>query len=216
MRTTIARITGLTIILTVASAFGIWMNGLSSLIGSAPLNGIVRAQNRVTVPAGTRILVRTSDTLDSSRQSAGARFGGTLETNLMAEGVTVARAGTVVHGQLASANSAGRMAGSSELVLELTDIVINGTPIPIVTNTFQVEGRGSGGQTTRSVARGAGLGTAIGAVAGGGRGAAIGAVSGGALGTARAANSQGQQVTVDRGTLLEFRLQHPVSLPRPR
>jgi hypothetical protein len=213
MKITIARIAGLTMVLAFTS--GVWMNGLSSLSSSsAKLNGVVSAQNRFTVPAGTRILIRTSDTLNSARQNAGARFAGTLETNLTADGVVVAPRGTIVHGQLAGANSAGRMAGSSSLVLELTDIMINGTLFPVITNTYQVEGRGSGGQTARGIARGAGLGTAIGAVAGGGRGAGIGAVSGAALGTARAAGTEGQQVSVDRGTLLEFRLQQPVTLPR--
>ena len=122
-----------------------------------------------------------------------------------------------MHGQVVSAQSAGRMAGGSELALELTDIVVNDTAHPIVTNTYQLQGQGQGGRTARSVATGAGLGTAIGAIAGGGRGAAIGAASGGALGTARAAGGGGgQQANFVQGTMLEFRLQQPASLPTPR
>ena len=71
------------------------------------------------------------------------------------------------------------MSGGSELALELTDIVISGTAHPIMTDTYQLQGQGQGGQTARSVATGAGLGSAIGAIAGGGRGAAIGAAAGG-------------------------------------
>jgi|SRR5215472_4633527 len=110
------------------------------------------------------------------------------------------------------------MSGGSELALELTDIVINGTAHPIMTDTYQLQGQGQGGQTVRSVATGAGLGSVIGAIAGGGRGAAaIGAAAGGGLGTARAAGGGGgQQVSLAQGTMLEFRLQHPVLLPRPR
>ena len=135
----------------------------------------------------------------------------------MAVGVVAAPRGTTVHGQLVSAKSAGRMSGGSELALELTDIVINGTAHPIMTDTYQLQGQGQGGQTARSVATGAGLGSAIGAIAGGGRGAAIGAAAGGGLGTARAAGGGGgQQVSLAQGTMLEFRLQHPALLPRPR
>ena len=113
--------------------------------------------------------------------------------------------------------SAGRMAGGSELALQLTDIVINDTAHPIMTDIYQLQGQGQGGRTARSVAGGAGLGSAIGAIAGGGRGAAIGAAAGAGLGTARAASGGGgQQVSLDRGTMLEFRLQQPASLPRPR
>ena len=109
------------------------------------------------------------------------------------------------------------MSGGSELALKLTDIVINHTAHPIMTNTYQLQGQGQGGQTARSVATGAGLGSVIGAIAGGGRGAAIGAAAGGGLGTARAAGSGGgQQVNLVEGTMLEFRLQQPALLPRPR
>src|SRR5215831_9895152 len=83
------------------------------------------SQRRITVPAGTRILVRTSDPLDS-RNRAGTIFVGTLETNIQVEGRTVVRRGTTVHGRLAEVRSAGRRSGSSQLTLELTDIVING------------------------------------------------------------------------------------------
>jgi hypothetical protein len=63
------------------------------------------AQRRVTVPAGTRILIRTTDSIDSNKQKAGYRFTASLETNLQANSVVVAPRGTTVYGQLASASS---------------------------------------------------------------------------------------------------------------
>jgi hypothetical protein len=108
------------------------------------------------------------------------------------------------------------MAGGSELALQLTDIVIADTAHPIMTNTYQLQGQGQGGRTARNVAGGAGLGSVIGAIAGGGRGAAIGAAAGGGLGTVSSAGgSGGQQSHFAQGTMLEFRLQQPASLPRP-
>jgi hypothetical protein len=70
---------------------------------------IALAQNErmVTVPAGTRILIRTADSIDSSKQKAGYRFTASLETNLQADNVVVARRGTPVYGVLASASSGG-------------------------------------------------------------------------------------------------------------
>ena len=73
------------------------------------------AEQKITVPAGTRILIRTVDSIDSNKQKAGYRFTATLETNLQADDVVVARRGTTVYGHLASASSAGKMSGSSEL-----------------------------------------------------------------------------------------------------
>ena len=63
------------------------------------------------------------------------------------------------------------MSGSSELALELTDIVINGTPYPLLTSTYEVKGKGEGGNTAKKVIGGAGIGAAAGA----GGGAAIAA-----------------------------------------
>ena len=213
MKTTLLKI--LTCVVVCILTCGVllnWVGDISTAHAGAPPQG-----NWISVPAGTRILVRLSETLSSANQRAGARFTGQLETNLMAEGIVAAPRGTTVHGQVVAVEAAGRMAGGSELALELTDIVVNDTAHPIVTNAYQLQGQGQGGRTARNVATGAGLGTVIGAIAGGGRGAAIGAAGGGALGTARAASGGGgQQANFVSGTLLEFRLQQPASLPRPR
>ena len=118
------------------------------------------AQNkkRITVSAGTRILIRMVDSIDSTKQKKGDRFTATLETNLQAEATVVAPRGTKLYGRLAEASSAGRMSGSSELTLELTDIVINGTAHPLLTSTYEVKGKGEGGSTAKKVFGGAGLG----------------------------------------------------------
>jgi len=173
------------------------------------------AQNtqRVTVPAGMRLLIRTMDPIDSSKQKAGYRFTASLETNLQAEDTVVAPRGSTVYGRLAGASSAGRMSGSSQLTLELTDIVINGTAYPLLTSTFEVKGKGEGKKTAGKVLGGTGLGALIGGLAGGGTGAAIGALAGAAGGTAVAASKKGEQLQIPSESLLEFRLEQPVSLP---
>ncbi|MGB8540488.1 MAG: hypothetical protein WCD49_02510 [Candidatus Acidiferrales bacterium] len=169
--------------------------------------------NRVTVPAGTRILVRMVDSVDSSKQKAGFRFTATLAANLQAYETTVAPSGTTLYGVLAQASSSGRLKGSSQLVLELTDIVINGTTYPLLTSTYEVKGKGEGGNTAKKVVGGAGLGALIGGVAAGGKGAGIGALAGAGAGTAISASKKGEQISIPSESLLEFRLQQPVSLP---
>src|SRR5215471_6994873 len=86
-----------------------------------------QSKKKVTVPAGTRILIRTIDPIDTTKQKTGYRFTASLEANLQADDVVVAPRGTTVYGRLAEASSAGRMSGSSQLTLELTDIMINDT-----------------------------------------------------------------------------------------
>jgi hypothetical protein len=174
------------------------------------------SSKRVTVPAGTRILVRMVDSVDSSKQKAGYKFTASLAANLQAYDVTVAKEGTKLFGVLANASSSGRMKGSSELTLELTDIMINGTAYPLKTSDYEVKGKGEGGNTAKKVVGGAGLGALIGGIAGGGKGAGIGALAGAGAGTAVAASKKGQQVSVPSETLLEFRLEYPVDLPVAR
>jgi len=173
-------------------------------------------QNRVTVPAGTRILIRTIDSIDTTKQKAGYRFTASLETNLQVDNRVVASRGTTVYGQLVSASSAGRMSGSSELTLQLTDIVINGTSYPLVTNDYSIRGSGEGSKTAKKVVGGAGLGALIGGIAGGGKGAGIGALAGAGAGTAVAATKKGEQLSIPSESLLEFRLQQPAPLPVAR
>jgi hypothetical protein len=180
---------------------------------SAAASTAAQSKKRITVPAGTRILVRMVDSIDSAKQKTGFRFSATLETNLQVEDTVVAPRGTTLYGRLAEASSAGRMSGSSELTLELTDIVINGTAYPLLTSTYEVKGKGEGGNTAKKVVGGAGLGALIGGLAGGGKGAGIGALAGAGAGTAVAASKKGQQLQIPSETLLEFRLQQPVSLP---
>jgi hypothetical protein len=177
------------------------------------VNPILAQRKMVTVPAGTSLLVRMIDTVDSSKNAVGSRFSASLETNLEVDGVVVAPAGTKVYGRLAQSKEAGRMAGKSELRLELTEIVLNGTAYPVLSSDYQVSGKSSGGRSAKRILGGAGLGAAIGAIAGNaGMGAAIGAVAG----TTAAVVQKGQTVNVPSETLLEFRLQQPASLPARR
>jgi hypothetical protein len=174
------------------------------------------ATSKITVPAGTRILIRMVNSVDSSKQQVGYRFTANLETNLQVDEVVVAPRGSTVYGRLANAKSAGNMSGGAELTLELTDIVIKGTAYPLLTSSYQVASQGQGSKTAKRVVGGTGLGALIGGLSGGGKGAAIGAGAGAAAGTIVSAASKGKQVSVPSESLLEFRLEQPVSLPVAR
>jgi len=174
------------------------------------------SQRKITVPAGTRLLVRMVDSVDSSKQKVGYRFTANLETNLQVGDTVVAPRGTTIYGRLANAQAAGRMSGGAELTLELTDIVINGTAYPLLTSTYEMRSQGQGGKTAKKIVGGAGLGALIGGIAGGGKGAAIGAGAGAAAGTTMSAATKGKQVSVPSESLLEFRLAQPTTLPVAR
>jgi hypothetical protein len=202
---------GMTIAMPNSGAM-IRIAAFSAHLGS-PVHFPSQSQRKVTVPAGTRILIRMIDSIDTTKQKTGYRFTASLETNLQADNTVVAARGTTVYGQLAQASSAGRMSGSSQIVLELTDIVINGTAYAMLTSTYEVKGKGEGSKTAKKVFGGAGLGALIGGIAGGGTGAAIGVLAGAAGGTAIAASKKGEQLSIPSESLLEFRLEQPLMIP---
>jgi len=165
---------------------------------------------KVTVSAGTLLYVRMVDTLDTSETHSGDLFTATLDSDLVANGVLVARQGTKVHGKVIKSENARRFTGKSELQLQLTNIIINGAAHPIATSGFQQVGKSEGAQTAKKTLGGAGLGAAIGAISGNaGKGAAIGATAG--LGVS--AIKKGEPIRVPSETLLEFALSVPTTLP---
>ena len=172
----------------------------------------IAAGGTVTIPAGQSILVRMIDGVDSSKNHVGDIFHASLETDLTVNGALVARKGTDVYGRLAEAKEAGHMAGSAELQLELTRMVIDGHDYPVVSSDYTLQGKGRGKNTAEKVGGGAALGAIIGAIAGGGKGAAIGAGVGAGAGGAVQVLTRGQQVKVPSETLLEFRLEQPVTV----
>jgi len=177
----------------------------SNLAGSA-------SDGNVTLPAGQSLLVRMIDSVDSSKNHVGDVFHATLETDLTVGNFLVARKGTDIYGRLAEAKEAGHMAGSAELQLELTRMVIDGRDYPVVSSDYTLQGKGRGKNTAEKVGGGAALGAIIGAIAGGGKGAAIGAGVGAGAGGAVQVLTRGQQVKVPSETLLEFRLQQQVTV----
>lgn len=169
----------------------------------------------VTIPTGTQIQVRMIDTVDSQTDKVGDKFQATLDQPLAVNGQLVAARDSTVYGQLVSSSQAGRIAGRSELRLELTGINIGGRIVPISTSAYEVAGKSRGKQTAERTGIGAGLGAVIGAIAGGGRGAAIGAGIGGGAGAASQVITHGQDVHIPSETLLDFTLAQPLTVQAP-
>jgi len=158
----------------------------------------------VTVPTGTRLVIRTTDTVDSSRHSAGHRFRGQLEGALVVDGVTVAPRGAYVHGVLTGSSQAGRLVGSSELSMEFTDIMIDDQLFQIRTTGLSAQTGGEAGRTLGRTARA----TAVGGLIGGSSGARTGA----RVGAGASLLTSGASINVPRGTILETTLAAPFTV----
>ncbi|MGH9774578.1 MAG: hypothetical protein ACRD50_06475 [Candidatus Acidiferrales bacterium] len=170
----------------------------------------------VTIPAGTSLLVRMIDSVDSSKNHVGDRFHASLEDNLNVNETLVAPKGADVYGQLIDAKAAGHISGAADLRLQLTGIRIGNSIQPILTSDYDVAGKGRGKQSAERIGGGAVLGAIIGGIAGGGKGAAIGAGIGAGAGTAVQIATHGEQVKIPSETLLEFHIEQPVSVNVPQ
>ena len=107
----------------------------------------------VTIPAGTRISVRTIDTIDSAYNLVGDRFQASLEEPLTLEGNLVVAKDSPVYGRLTQSKESGTFTGRSQLRLELTGIVVNGKMVPVVTGEYEVTGKSRGASTAKTNGR---------------------------------------------------------------
>ncbi len=166
----------------------------------------------VTIPAGTSVIIRMVDSVDSEVHRTGQVFLASLDAPITVDGETVIPRGADVRVRLAEAKSAGRMTGRSELRMELTRLEYQGKSYALVSSTYEQVGSSRGKNTAAKIGGGAAIGAAIGAIAGGGKGAAIGAVIGGGAGTAAQVFTKGQQIRIPSETRLDFRLEAPVDV----
>jgi len=171
------------------------------------------ASRPLTVPAGTRLMVRTVDAVDSDTNHPGDKFLASLEEPLYVDGGLVAEKGASVYGRLEQINESGQLTGKAQLRLSLTGIVVHGRTLALSTGDYEVSGSSRGASTAKKVGGGAAIGALIGAIAGGGKGAAIGAGVGAGAGTAVQVMSKGDQIHVPSETLLEFVLNQPLTIP---
>jgi hypothetical protein len=158
----------------------------------------------LVVPAGTRLVIRMIDSIDSKRHSAGHKFRGQLEGALVTDGVTVAPRGTFVYGTITASSKSGRMAGKSTLAMEFTDIMIDDQLFPFATEGLAAQSGGEGKRTIGRTARAAAIGGLIDGSSGARTGAKVGA--GASLLTS------GSSLSVPAGTLLETTLRVPLQV----
>ncbi len=160
--------------------------------------------NQITVPAGTRLVIRMSDTLDSKQHSAGHRFRAQLDGAIVVDGVTVLPRGTQLQGQITSSGQARRASGSSNLTVSFTDVILNDEFIPIATGALSAQGGNETGRTVGRTARAA----AIGGLIDGSSGARTGAK----VGLGASILTSGASINIPRGTIIETSLSTPLTV----
>ena len=179
----------------------------------APQQQYQQVPSTLTIPAGTILTVRVNNFLSSDKNKVGDQFTAELERPVVVNGWVVAQRGQTLGGQVKTAKKAGRVTGTSELDLELTDMaIVDGRQLPVLTQLWKASGGTSHGADAATIAGGTGLGAAIGAAADWGTGAAIGAGAGAVAGIATVLLTRGRPTIIAPESELTFRLQDPVTV----
>jgi hypothetical protein len=165
----------------------------------------------ITIPKGTVLNVRLTQTIDVDVAQSGMTFKALLDDPVMMNGTVVLPRGSAIVLQVAKVEQAGKFKGADKITLKANSLAFGGRSYEIVTTYVESKGSGEGKKSARKIGGGAGLGAAIGGIAGGGTGAAIGALAGGATGAIVA--SQGtEHLKLEAETRLQFTLDAAVNV----
>ena len=161
----------------------------------------VAATGPVTVPAGSKMMLKTKDAVSTASHKKGSKFTAVLENDLAVNGVVVAPKGTLVYGTVLE-SIGGRAIGGSKLLATFTDLNLNNQMIPIVTD--EVGAETAPGGTAKKVGAGALIGAAAGDA---GAGAAVG-------GAVALLSARGNHLQIPPGTLVEVSLKQPLTITK--
>jgi hypothetical protein len=166
------------------------------------------AVGSILLPAGTKLVIRMIDGVDSERNSVGQRFAASLDEPVVIDGQTVIPRGADVIVKLVEAKESGKFEGRTSLTLDLMSVMVNGRMVDVNTETVTEESSSRGKRTAKVVGGTAALGT----IAGGGKGAAIGLGAGAAAGAGAEILTKGQRVKIPSESRLTFMLDSAVHL----
>lgn len=165
------------------------------------------------LPVGTEISVRNEETIDSGKAVEGQSFPAEVTKDVLdATGAVVIPSGSNAQIVIRSASKGGRFRGTSDLVMDLASVSIDGRQYQLSTADLEERGRSGVGANRRTgefAGGGAAIGAIIGAIAGGGKGAAIGAGSGAGAGAVAQVLTKGT-IKVPVETVLTFKLDRPL------
>jgi hypothetical protein len=185
----------------------------SSMAQSTPAPVAPPPPQHIVIPSGTKISVRTNESIDSKTAETGQTFSASVANSVLDND------GNVAIPRGSSATLVVRNAGAGKikangLVLDMQSLAVNGRNYEVQTGDLTEKGKDGVGANKRTAkyAGGVGaLGAVIGAIAGGGRGAAIGAASGAAAGAGTQIFTRGS-VKVPAESVLTFQLEAPLRL----
>lgn len=171
-----------------------------------------QAGRTVIVPAATMIRVRISQAMNSRHTQPGAPFEGVVLNDVLVDGMVAIPRGAAVQGHVADTQPGGDLRGRGGIALELSQVILEGHPYPLVTESWSHQGNDKTGQTVGTTVGLGAAGATIGAIAGGGPGALLGAGIGAIAGLGVSSASHQGEATVPSEAIVSFRLAQQTAL----
>ncbi|HXH48389.1 MAG TPA: hypothetical protein VNM47_03370 [Terriglobia bacterium] len=185
----------------------------------------------LTVPPGTVLHCRLSQTISTATNTQGQLFAATLAEPLIVNDTQIVPAGATIRGRIGSLARPGHIKGVGKMLLVPETLAFpNGQTFSVNAVLLQMYGapgarianpegvvRGPDARMRdlKEVGIGIGGGGLLGTVFGGFHGAFVGGVIGGAAGLVDSLRRRGPDLTLPRGTELKFQLSRQLVVTRP-
>ncbi len=173
----------------------------------------------VTVPAGTELEVEFLDSLSSEGSRVGDEFRARVARQVLADGRVAVPVGSIVRGTVTEAVSLKKVGGRARLALEFDRLEIPSGDRAEIRVSFADQGKSETKKDAATIGGAAAGGAIVGRLLNRSnktKGGTIGAILGAAVGTAVAARTEGEEVSIERGTVVGLKLDAPVRLEVPR
>jgi len=171
-----------------------------------PLPAIAKFRE-FTLPEGTNLAVRLGSAVGSDTSRVEDPIEATLSDAVVVDGVEVFPVGSVIRGEVAAVQPAGKVKGRASLALRFTSVSVAGRDerSAIVARTSMMA-PATKGEDAAKIAIPAAGGAIIGGIIGGSKGAAIGTAVGGGGGAAVVLSTTGEEIRLARGAVLTLSL----------
>jgi hypothetical protein len=169
-----------------------------------------------TLPEGTKLLVRLESAVASDTSRVEDPVEATLTDAVVVDGTEVLPVGSVVRGEVAAVQSAGKVKGRANLALRFGSFSALGHDerYPMAAR-FEVIAPATKREDAAKIGIPAAGGAVIGGLIRGKKGAAIGTAIGGGAGTAVVLSTPGREIRLPRGTLLTLPLDQATDVRVP-
>ena len=168
----------------------------------------------VTVPSGTTVMLRWSETVSSRGSAPGDSFRTTVDEDVTIDDAVAIPSGSVIVGRVTEAHQP-KVGGRARLALEFTAVELPSGESAPIDAVFSASGKGQNLKDAGIIAGSTVGGAILGEAVHEGEGGVIGGILGGIGGAVAASRNKARPVEIPAGSVMAIELVRPVTLEVP-